>query len=88
MAEDMEASNQGLILTPEDGDIFYKWLLLPPPSLQKKQEKEGEHCALVADTSGILRPVNTTEFTEYWCGGEYDYVFQEFEEFEELECGF
>lgn len=80
-------SDKPLIITPDDGDIFYQWLLLPSPSLQKKQEKEGEHCALVADESGILRPVNISEFQEYWLGGEYDYVFQEFEEFEEIECG-
>ncbi|MCT7965160.1 hypothetical protein NG799_02280 [Laspinema sp. D1] len=81
MAEGMEISN--LIMTPED-EGFYQWLLLPPPSLREKQEKEGEHCALVADDSGMLRPVNSSEFSDYWLGGEYDYVFQEFEE---LECG-
>ncbi|MCT7958952.1 hypothetical protein [Laspinema palackyanum] len=85
----METSNSSnTILTPEDGDEFYQWLSLPPPSLAKKQEKEGENCALVADEFGVLRPVNPMEFREYWLGGEYDYVFAEFEEFEEFaQCG-
>jgi hypothetical protein len=87
MVEGMAISNplNPLIMTPED-EGFYQWLLLPPPSLREKQEKEGTHCALVADASGMLRPVNANEFSDYWLGGEYDYVFEEFEE--ELECGF
>jgi len=71
------------LLFPGDPDFDYYLATLPPNWKQNMHQNQGQ-CAFVAEPgSGILRPANSVELTEYIEGGEYDERLAEIDELEQ-----
>ncbi len=67
----MPATNNRLILTPDDPE-FSQWLGIPPPTWQSEIESRAGECVLVAEASGLLRPASWRQTDDYLYGGEYE----------------
>ena len=69
--------------------LFDVTLATPPPDWKVKQEKSNDGINFVKDLeTGIFRSVNDQELTEYLCGGEYEEVMSEYDDWDwELDYG-
>lgn len=72
----------GLLVYPGDPE-FEAVLATPPPNWQEfAYRNSGEVVFVAQPESGLLRPANSQELTEYLYGGEYEERSQELDAME------